>query len=316
METGRWQAQVAKQGVRKAKTFRTKREAQDWGARQEYLISEGDNTGSKQSLRDVFDKYARTVSPGKGGARWEIIRLEKLKRDSLADTRMCDLTPEHFAIWRDRRLSEVAPASVNREMVLMSAVMTVARKEWGLISVNPMSDVRKPSKPPPRDRRVSDAEIASMLETAGTDLTKVRARAVHAFRFAVETAMRAGEILSLTGDTVDLERRVAVLPKTKNGSSRDVALSSAAVALIRALPASDTGLFNLSSANLDTMFRRVRDKSGIQNLHFHDSRHEAITRLARKLDVLSLARMVGHKDLKMLMTYYNETAEELARRLD
>jgi integrase len=65
----------------------------------------------------------------------------------------------------------------------------------------------------------------------------------------------------------------------------------------------------------DALFRKCRDRAGIVGLHFHDSRHEAITRLAQRLDVLDLARMVGHRDLKMLQAYYNATAEEIAARL-
>jgi len=315
MKSGRWQAQVARQGVRKAKSFKTKREAQDWANRQEFLISEGELGGSRQELRELFDRYAREVSPSKRGARWEIIRLELLKKDKLCDVRLNDLAPSDFADWKMRRLAEVAPASVNREMVLMSAVLTHARKEWGLIPVNPLSDVDKPSKPPPRDRRVSNEEIEKLEKCGGTDLTKFRARAVHAFKFAIETAMRAGEIISLTDETVDRKKRVATLPKTKNGTLRKVPLSSRAIELLDELPEFEGGLFGLTSRQLDANFRAARGRAEIEDLTFHDSRHEAITRLAKKVDILPLARIVGHKDIKMLQVYYNETAEELARLL-
>ena len=75
-------------------------------------------------------------------------------------------------------------------------------------------------------------------------------------------------------------------------------------------------VFCINSNSLDALFRKYRDKAGISGLHFHDTRHEAITRLAKKLNVLDLARMVGHKKLNQLMTYYNESAEELAKKLD
>ena len=64
------------------------------------------------------------------------------------------------------------------------------------------------------------------------------------------------------------------------------------------------------------MFRKVRDDVAIVGLTFHDTRHEAITRLARKVDVLDLARITGHKDPRSLMVYYNATASEMALRLD
>lgn len=62
--------------------------------------------------------------------------------------------------------------------------------------------------------------------------------------------------------------------------------------------------------------RQARDRAGLADLHFHDSRATAITRLAKRLDVLELARMVGHRDLRMLQVYYRETAEELAAKLE
>jgi len=310
-----WRAEIARQGVRKSKVFPSKRAAQDWAARQEYLILNADEVAAGQAFGAIMDRYAREVSSGKRGGRWEIIRLEKLQRDPISAIRMSDLRPRHFADWRDKRLREVAPASVIREMQLMSSVLNRARKEWGAISVNPLTDVSRPTKPPSRDRLASPDELERLAFTAGDDLGTATARAFLAFLFAIETAMRAGEICRLRSGDVDLDRRVARLLHTKNGHPRDVPLSSEAVRLLQALPELDP-LFGLTTRQLDVLWRKVRDRAQVDDLTFHDSRHLAITRLARKLDVLALARMVGHKDLRQLQTYYNETAEELARRLD
>lgn len=308
-----FRAEVARQGVRRSKVFPTKQQAKDWAARQEYLILNGDKIASATPFGEVLDRYAREVSPRKRGHRWEVIRLERLQRDKIARKTMGQLGPEDFSDWRDRRLAEVSGASVRREMVLMSAVLTQARKEWGLISDNPMKDVRKPANPGRRERRVAAGEIERMQHVAGDDLSAATARAFHAFLFAMETGMRAGEIRGLSSATVDTAARVATLPRTKNGSARQVPLSAEAVRLWEALPGDG---FDLTDRQLDVLFRKVRDKAGVSGLTFHDSRHEAITRLSRKLDPLALARMVGHRDLKMLMVYYDETAEELAKRLD
>lgn len=198
----------------------------------------------------------------------------------------------------------------------MSAVLTNARREWGLIATNPLSDVRKPPKAPPRDRRVHTDEIEKLLESAGPDLCKLPARAVQSFLFAIETAMRAGEIVGLVWDRVDVKKRVATLEMTKNGTSRQVPLSSRAVEILEGMPTGGESCFGISSAQLDVHFRKVRDKAKIKNLKFHDSRHEAITRLSKKLGILALARMVGHRDIEMLQIYYNETAEKIAQMLD
>ena len=146
-----------------------------------------------------------------------------------------------------------------------------------------------------------------------TVTTKSGAAAI-AFLFAIETAMRAGEICGLTAP--DITGRVAHLPQTKNGRKRDVPLSRRALELLAYLPVDSATVFGITSASLDALFRKTRDRASIENLTFHDSRHEAITRLAKKLNVLDLARMVGHTDLNELQTYYNESAADIAEKLD
>lgn len=310
-----YRAEVARQGVRKSKTFPTRQEAKDWAARAEYEILNGDKMAADMTFGALMDKYARERSPSKRGARWEMIRLEKLQRDPVAKVKLGALSATDFANWRDDRLREVAPASVIREMQLMNSVLTVARKEWRLIGENPLSEVAKPRKPPPRDRLPTDDEIERMRHAAGADLSNLTARAFHAFLFAMETAMRAGEICNLRRADVDLSRRVARLHKTKNGHPRDVPLSSEAVRLIEALPEGDP-VFGLEPRQLDVLFRKVRDRAMVKGLTFHDSRAAAIGRLSKKLEILELARIVGHRDLNMLQVYYRATAEELAKRLD
>ncbi|KAF0674480.1 hypothetical protein [Profundibacterium mesophilum] len=144
MAGGRWRAEVARQGRRSSKVFPTKAAAREWAARQEYLIETAVPAGEKTLFRDVLARYADEVSPRKRGERWEIMRLRRMRQDRIAEISMSKLAPAHFADWRDRRLREVSAGSVIREMVLLSAVLSIARREWGLIAVNPMADVRKP----------------------------------------------------------------------------------------------------------------------------------------------------------------------------
>jgi len=316
LPSGKWRAQVEREGKRRSASFSTKREATDWANQQEYAILNAEFIASSQLLSDVFNRYASEVSPLRKGERWEIVRLAKLGRDRIGAIAIGEVAPSDFADWRDRRLQEVQPASVAREMNLLSAVMTVAHKEWGLLKSNPVSDVRKPRKPVPRDRIVTDCELKALALSAGADLNRARARAFHAFLFAIETAMRAGEIVGLTWEHIDLTRRVAHLLDTKNGHPRDVPLSSEAVRLLEALPRTDP-VFGLQSAQLDALWRKLRDGATVSGLRFHDSRRTATTRLARKLDVLELAKMTGHRDLAILLnTYYKQDAATVAQKLD
>jgi integrase len=316
LSSGKWRAQIDRKGKRLSASFESKQAAKDWAAHQEYLILHPVDVGSVTSLGDVFNRYGREVSPLRKGERWEVIRLDRLARDKIALIKMADLQASDLADWRDRRLKEVKPASVAREMNLIGAVLTVARKEWGLLTGNPMADVRKPKKPPPRDRIATDRELEALAISAGSDLTKSTARVFHAFLFACETAMRAGEIVGLTWHHVDLDRQVAHLPETKNGHSRDVPLSKEAIRLLRDLPHADP-VFDLDSAQTDALWRKLRDRAAVVDLRFHDSRRTATTRLAKKLDVLELAKMTGHRDLAILLnTYYKQDASQVAKKLD
>ena len=130
--------------------------------------------------------------------------------------------------------------------------------------------------------------------------------------------MRAGEVLQLGGDTVDLDKRVATVKhKTqyKTGKPRQVPLSRHAVRLLRPL-LGDGPLFSIDSASLDALFRRAKQSLGIGGLTFHDSRADALTRFAKKVDVLTLAKISGHRDLRILMnTYYRESAADIAAKL-
>lgn len=311
----KWRAEVARGGDRRSKTFATKTEAKDWAARQEYEILNGAKVAAGLKLAEVLDRYAREVSPTHRGHLWEAMRLAAFGRDRLGGLALGKISQSDIAEWRDRRLRQVAPGTVRREMVLLSAVFTQARNEWKLIGASPMTDVAKPSEPPARDRRPTADEMARLALVFGDDMSLMTARVWQAFLFAVETGMRAGEICGLTWERIDLSRRVARLPMTKNGTAREVPLSSAAVAIIQDLPRMSP-VFGLTTRQVDAIWRKNRARAGVDGLNFHDSRHEAITRLAKKLDVLSLARMVGHRDIRQLQSYFNESAEDLAKRLD
>ena len=310
-----WRAEVARQGTRVSKVFPTKTEAKDWAAQQEYAIMNGAKLAAAMKLSEVIDRYLREVSPAHRGHRWEAMRLASFARDRIGSLSLGKITQSDISDWRERRLRDVSPGTVRREMVLLSAVFTTARKEWGLIQSSPMADVAKPSEPPPRDRLPTTEEMERLALVFGDDLSTRTGRVWQAFLFALETGMRAGEICGLTWERIDLSRRVCRLPMTKNGTAREVPLSSSAVAILERIPRM-TPAFGLSTRQMDAIWRKARGRAGVDGLHFHDARHAAITRLARKLDVLSLARMVGHRDLGSLMVYYNESAADLAKRLD
>lgn len=325
--SGGWRAEVAKRGLRESQTFPTKAQAQAWATQREAEILAGvpgHSSGVSSSLSDALKRYKLEVSPSKAGRRWEEVRLDKLGNDLVfVGERIGDVTADQIAEWRDIRLKVVASPTVRREMTLLSSVFEIAKREWRWCKANPVREVKRPGNGRPRDRRIQSDEEHRLLTrlgyVEGVRPETLQQELAYAFLLAIETAMRQGEILGLTKATTHLEQRYVRLDATKNGDSRNVPLSLRAVDLLQMLidaAADRPALFRLKSASADAMFRKVRNELEIQDLHFHDTRHEATTRLARKLDVLDLARMTGHRDPRSLMVYYNATATEVAGRLD
>lgn len=325
--SGGWRAEVAKLGVRDSSTFPTKAAAVAWAtAREAQILAESgqQRTAATMTLSEAFQRYKREVSPTKEGERWEQVRLDSFDRTlEWAGELLDSITSEQVAKWRDQRLEKVKSSTVRREMTLLSSVFEIARREWRTCKVNPVRDARRPSNGPGRDRRVSPGEILAITTRLGfmegVVPVKLQQELAVAFLIALETAMRQGEILGITVAEVNMRERWVRLPKTKNGSSRNVPLSSRAAELLGLMmqgKGARDPLFRLKSASADAMYRKVRDELFTDGPNFHDTRHEAITRLARKVEVLDLARITGHKDLRSLMVYYNATASELAKLLE
>lgn len=311
---GKWRAELYKDGKRESATFPTKQQAAAWAQQREAEligVRLPENT-----VKDALRRYGREVAPKHRGCKWELTRLGLIERDKLASVRLPALRPVHVAEWRERRLQSVSGASVRREMNLLQSVFKACRKEWGWLAVDPIKDVDRPAQPASRKRRISQDEIDRMTLALGYDggvPETVSDRVALAFLFAVETAMRAGEILGL--QWADVGEKAVNLPVTKNGDLRRVPLTARAREIIALLPRTDRPVFDLDTGSRDALFRRARTAAQIPNLHFHDSRAEAIWRLSKKLDVMELARVIGHRDLKSLLIYYQVSADDLADRL-
>ncbi|KAG0190637.1 hypothetical protein DFQ28_001752 [Apophysomyces sp. BC1034] len=301
-----WRAEIAKKGLRLSATFDTKAEATAWATQQEAEIVRGRISSmashNNKTLLDAIDRYGLEVSTTKKGERWEVLRLACFRELTWAAQRISTIESDQIAQWRDMRLKKVKASTVNRELNLMSALFEHARREWKWLSVNPVRDVRRPVNPRPRDKRITQDEENAMLQKLGYERGQVpvtlQQHLAVAFLFAIETGMRQGEILGLTWDRVFFSKRYVRLANSKNGDARNIALSSTAVQLLERQPHShiEPRCFPITSASADALWRKARKRTNIVDLTFHDSRHEAITRLAKKLDVLDLARMIGHRD--------------------
>ena len=172
-----------------------------------------------------------------------------------------------------------------------------------------------PPSSPPRNRRLEDGEFEQLEEAA----KQTKKPHIWPFiTFAVETGMRRGETLGLRWEPVDLDRRIAYLPLTKNGSSREVPLSTkAAQVLTRQRQCSDTpSPFPITANGFRLAWDRLRSRAGLSDLRFHDLRHEAISRFFELgLNIPEVAVISGHKDPRMLFRYRHLRASDLVDRL-
>ena len=314
----RWQCIVKRKGYpTQSKTFDLKKDAEKWGRLQERQLDAGqwvDRTEAEQTtVGGLLDRYAREVSKSKRGYAQEALRIAVVKRSTLARYAPAAITAKLVADYRDKRLEVVSGSTVNRELALLSHLFTVAIREWGLgLHSNPVSLVRKPANNEARDRVLTDAQRVALVEACGQCRNPwIKPLVI----FALETATRRGEILSLTWNNVSLEG-CAALVSGKTGS-RKVPLSPACLDALRGLPRSIDGrVFPVTIETLKQAYARAVSRAGIKDFTFHDLRHDALTRLARKgFNILELRAISGHATANMLQRYVSIDAGDLAKKL-
>lgn len=323
LSSGTWQAQVRRRGLKAAvKSFKTKIEAGRWARLLESEIDRGvfvDRSESERTtLAELIDRYLREVTPLKKSARNETQRLNALRRHFGAFSPAA-LSRAHIAEYRDARLSKgLAGATVVKELNSLSHLLDVAIKDWGIaLPGNVAKQVRRPPVARGRDRRLEPGEEQRLFAACAASRARMLAPVV---RVAIETGMRMGEILALQWRHVDLTARVATLPDTKTGEARQVPLSTAAVAAIASLPRHITNgrvFWSWQRADsLENVWRRTVKTAGIEDLRFHDLRHEAVSRLFELgLNPMEVSSISGHKTLQMLKRYTHLKASELVKKL-
>ncbi|MDA8120644.1 MAG: tyrosine-type recombinase/integrase [Gammaproteobacteria bacterium] len=318
--SGAWRAIVKRKGYQtQTRTFDTKTEAEAWARQIEGEIDRGifvsRSEAERTTLSEAFSRYAREVVPSKKNTDREGRRVQAFQSRPLAHRSMASIQGKDIAAFVQQRQAEGAgPNTVRLDLALLSHLFNIARKEWGMASLsNPVELVRKPKLPGGRDRRLVDDEYARLLVAAqayGGEIGPI-------ITWAIETAMRRGEIAAMCWEHLDRKAQVLLLPETKNGTPRRVPLSTAALAVLDTLPRRLNGhIWGMRPDSISQAFERVRKAAGIEGLTFHDLRHEATSRLFEKgLGLMEVASITGHKTVQMLKRYTHLRAEDLVGRL-
>lgn len=377
-KNGKWQARIRRIGQPDlSKTFQTQEAAQQWSRATEREMDIGAFINRNDAERTTFEaaanRYIKEVVPTKRSGDRDVYKINALI-EVFGKYSLASVNAAMLSDYRDARLKVVAPQTVVHEINMLSRIFKACSMDWGIALPQglPTALVRKPAVNNARDRRLEPLEWEKLKASLEECTSKLPLAVVE---FAIETAARQSEILSLVWQEVDLKKQTARLrgldgEKTKNDDPyRDIPLTKRAVEILSALPRQIKGkVFPASQNSIKLSWQRSVDRARqryvhetlqeallaigmdekavlaeiralvykkktplpltlqtiaeiessdktLVDLHFHDLRHEAISRLADKLQLHELMKVTGHKSSAMLARYYHPKASDLALKL-
>jgi integrase len=320
-----WRARIRRRGYPvQTKTFTTRAKAEAWSKQIEsemdrgVFVSRAEAEGT--TLAEALDRYLHEITPTKKPStqmrekdRVAVLASHPLARRSLASIKGSDIA----TFIRARQAEGLGANAIRLDLALLSHVFTVAGSAWGMESLgNPVKRIRgqRPKLPGGRTRRLVDDEHRRLVEATSKDQGGMIGPLI---TWAIETAMRRGEIAAMRWEHLDRKARVLLIPEMKTGTPRRVPLSTAALGVLDQLPRRlDGRVWCMRPDSISQAFERVCKAAGIEGLTFHDLRHEATSRLFEKgLGLIEVASITGHKTMQMLKRYTHLRAEDLVGRL-
>ena len=314
-----WRALIRRKGFPSvSKTFERKVDAEAWAREIESEMDRGIFVSRKEAesttLKEALERYAEEYIPRLAQKDREVNRVKLLLKRPLTTRFLASIRVKDIADFIKERESEgVGANTIRLDLALLSRLFEVASSDWGMESLsNPVLKVNKPKLPSGRTRRLEKDEEQRLLAVCPPPFQYV-------VRFALATAMRREEISSLKWADVDLENRSVHLPKTKNGESRTVPLSPVALEILLELSRTNNDsllVFSFSPNAITLAMGKARKRAELENLHFHDLRHEAISRFFEHtdLDVMEIKAITGHRTMQMLARYTHLRTARLADR--
>ena len=314
---GRYQVQIRKGSYPLiSRTFARLADAKKWVGTTEYEIEHGLYEPSPAPgfvfIADLIDHYLlltgeETLSDS------EFYRFKRLSKH-FGSIPIKGFKGSHLARYRDLRLKHIKPATLGRELSLLRRILRIAQEDWDVeILTNPLDRFTVKGQRGSRERRLEGDEEGRLLNACKAARNLWLLPTV---LLALETGMRRGEILNARYE--HLKDGLLTIPKTKTGTPRTIPLTPNAQEIIAALPRSITGYLIPTSANaLRLAWERARQRAGIDDLRFHDLRHEAISRFFEMgLSIPEVALISGHRDYRMLARYTHLRAEDLLPKIN
>ena len=327
---GRYSVSIRHAGAKAInKTFAKKSDAHKFGFEVELQLQrkryKDTSNASKTTLKSVLERHLAERLGEVRQPKKEQSRFNTIVKSDVVNKFLIDLTPNDFAQFRDARsLAGASGATIIRELSFMSVAIRKAIKVYGCwLPEHPIPNSIKPKESPPRNRRLNAGEHVLLKQycKGAPKYKKPNPYWCDAIDFAIESALRLNEQLTLNWKHVSIERKVmTILAKhTKTGVERVVPLTPRALEILRNIPRSIDGrVFPMSINNFNRGWRAICKNSGINNLHWHDLRRESICRLFEAgLSPSEVQIFSGHKTISlMIKTYTAHNPEIVAKKLN
>jgi integrase len=318
----KWQVRIRRVGLRPmSKSFAVRKDAMEWGRQMEVRADRAELPSNPKALQritlgELVRRYRDSVSPRKKTGPTERIVLNAFLSRSICVRKLSELCTEDFAAYRDERLKRIKPTSLKRELVPIRHMFEVAKHEWGLpIRENPIDRLKLKAPNQSRERRLRPGEFKRLMEAAKFCRNGLIEPII---RVALASGMRRGEILAIKNTDIDFHKKVLLITETKNGFSRYIPLTKDALEIFKQrLDGSDDCIFPITPNAFRLAWEHVRVRASIDDLHFHDLRHEAISRFFEiGLTTPEVASISGHRDVRMLFRYAHAERQSVIRKLD
>ena len=316
---GKWYVQVRKSGHKPInKTLSSKYDALKWARETERLIELGQfvdlSEANKTTLATLLERYEREVS-SKKRTKSDKYLIKNIMQHDLVNKMLSHVSSSDIAAFRDERLKTVSGSSVNRELSILSDCINKAITEWQCyIKENPVKTGLRCKENTRRIRRLETTEYEKLMSSCKGS----RAFWCPIIDFAIHTAMRRGELLSITWDMVHLDKKTITLPPeiTKTNRVRNVPLQPRAIEILQSLPRSLNGrVFPIGIKNFERSWRAICRRAAIKGLRFHDLKREAVSRLFEKGLSVSEVQLFCGNSLSSLSVYTEHNSTTLAEKL-
>ncbi len=339
LPSGNWRVQVRRKGRYIGETFRRRKDAEEWALETERRIDRGQTPLSRARidptrLEDLIDLHLLDMKEvGKCPRRSKAFSLESLKK-KLGTVKLAALDRERLIKFgRDRAAQGAGPVTISQDLTYLKTVIAHAAAVHGItVSIEQVDLARIAlkrlgivGKGRVRDRRPWPDEITKLINYFESNERQIIPVA-RLMRFAIATAMRQDEICRIRWDDVDARTKTVLIrdrkdPREKDGNHQKVPLLNVAgydawaiMLEQKAISGRMERIFPYCGRSAGTAFRRACVELKIEDLHFHDLRHEAASRLFEAgYTIEQVALVTGHRDWKMLKRYTNLRPEDLHR---